>query len=112
MQYLLGMMFQPSLFGVLNVASIAAFFRRMDRVAVWLAAASVYMHFSYFLSAISLMVGYAVVLTIRVSKCAAERGAACSPTRIVLLGALALLPILLFVAFRFWPTTPEIAERA
>lgn len=61
MQYVLGHMFQPSLFGVFCVASLAAFGRRWDWSALVLAATAVLLHFSYLITVLGMIVGYSVV---------------------------------------------------
>jgi hypothetical protein len=59
-QYVVGHMFQPSLFGVLCVASLAAFANRRDRTALVVAAAAVLMHFSYLITVLGLISGYSL----------------------------------------------------
>ena len=59
-QYIVGHMFQPSLFGVLCVASLAAFANRRDGIALVVAAAAVLMHFSYLITVLGLISGYSL----------------------------------------------------
>jgi hypothetical protein len=58
MQYVLGFVFQPSLFGVLLVASLAAFLDGRGRLAVVLAAAAAWFHASYALPCVVLTALY------------------------------------------------------
>jgi hypothetical protein len=61
-QYLLGPGLQPSAFGVLLVASLAAFLNQRPIFAAVLAAAAAVIHSTYLLPAGLLMIGYFVVL--------------------------------------------------
>jgi hypothetical protein len=60
MQYLAGHMFQPSLFGVFCVVSLAAFASRWDRSALVFAATAALVHFSYSITALGLSAGYSL----------------------------------------------------
>jgi hypothetical protein len=106
-------MFLPSVFGVFNVASVAAFLRGRDRLAVVLTAVAVYVHFSYVLTGAALVVGYAWVRAPAVL--GRDEGATRSwneTLRILATGALAFIPLVAFVAFRFRPTSHAIADEA
>jgi len=104
MQYLVGHMFQPSLFGVLCVASLAAFVQRRDRIALLLAAAAVLLHFSYWIAALGLTAGYAFV---RWRETGDGRAALRYAAAGFLLCAAASLPVL-----RFIPTDAATAAEA
>jgi hypothetical protein len=58
MQYVLGFVFQPSLFGVLLFASLAAFLDGRGRLAVVLAAAAAWFHASYAIPCVVLITFY------------------------------------------------------
>jgi hypothetical protein len=106
-QYLLGFVFQPSLFGVLAVASIAAFLRGRDALAVTLAALAVYAHFSYCLMVAGLVGAYGVV-RFREAQGAGKKAA----LRSWLLGVAALSPVMIFTLARFGPTDAHTFARA
>jgi len=104
MQYVVGHMFQPSLFGVLCVASIAAFVHRRDWMAPLLAAAALLMHFGYLITVLGMMVSYSLIRWREAGNArAALRYAACTLT----LCAVASLP-----ALRFLPTDEATAAEA
>ncbi|MFP2897630.1 DUF6798 domain-containing protein [Corallococcus sp. 4LFB] len=110
-QYVLGFAFQPSLFGVLVFASLAAFLRRRDVLAVLLAVAAAAMHSSYGLTAATLVAVYGGVHW----KESRAQGARASfrqalPPWLVGFPLLGTIAVSLFV--RFQPSDPETFARA
>ena len=104
-QYLLGFFFQPSLFGVLNVAAIALFLRRRDGWAAALAAGSSLAHFSYALTAASLILAFALL------RLREEHGLrAARPS--LLVGGVVMLASALLAGLRFRPTDAATFARA
>jgi len=104
-QYLLGFFFQPSLFGVLNVAAIALFLRRRDGWAAALAAGSSLAHFSYALTAASLILAFALF------RLREDRGAGAARPALLVGGAVMLASALL-AGLRFRPSSPATFSRA
>jgi len=103
-QYVVGHMFQPSLFGVLCLASLAAFAQRRDWSALVLAAAAVLMHFSYLITVLGLTAGYSFVRWRETADARAVlRYVACG----LVLCAMASLP-----ALRFLPTDQASSAQA
>jgi hypothetical protein len=95
-QYILGAGFQPSVFGVLLVASLAAFLKNRTILAVACAVGACAMHFTYLLPATLLGIGYLV---------ATYRTEGRKPTlRLLGLAMLGLVPVLAWNAIRFQPT--------
>jgi hypothetical protein len=107
-QYVLGYVLQPSLFGVLLVASIATFLRGRDRTALSLAACAALCHAGYFLAAMLLVAGYGVARATEAEPGARLRAAA----KTWALGAVLLGAVALFVAWRFAPSSAESLARA
>lgn len=111
MQYLLGFVFQPSLFGVLLVASLAAFLRGRDRMALALGAAAVAAHFSYCLTFVALALAYGIVRWRDARARGSEAGLRIA-ARVWLLGLALLVPIMAVVLVRFAPADAAARERA
>ncbi len=95
-QYILGAGFQPSVFGVLLVASLAAFLKNRTVLAVACAVGACAMHFTYLLPATLLGLGY-LVATARI-------GGRKPALRLFGLAVLGLAPIVAWNAIRFQPT--------
>lgn len=110
-QYVLGFAFQPSLFGVLVFASLAAFLRGSDVLAVLLAVAAAAMHSSYGLTAAILVAVYGWVHW-RESRAQGARALSRPALLPWLVGfpLLGLIAVGLFV--RFQPSDPETFARA
>jgi hypothetical protein len=102
-QYLLGPMLQPSAFGVLLLAAVALFVRRRYNLAALALAAAVTVHFTYFLPAALLGMGF---LTADVGEDGKRRAHA------VGLACLLLLPVTIYVLLAFSETTPKVAGLA
>jgi hypothetical protein len=103
-QYLVGHVFQPSLFGVLLVVALAAFLAGRDRAGLLAVAAAALAHASYILVGAALVFGFA---------CARARdGGARGFARMLALGALALAPAAVLVLLRFPPTDGATFARA
>jgi hypothetical protein len=103
-QYILGPMFQPSMFGVLLVGAISLFVRGQAIPAAVCMALAAIMHSTYLLPAALLMLGMLMALFV-------ERRA------VLALGVGALtfvlvLPVVAFVVFTFGPTSPSIFDEA
>lgn len=95
-QYILGAGFQPSVFGVLLVASLAAFLRNRTILAVACAVGACAMHFTYLLPTVLLGLGYLG---------ATARTSGRKPTlRLLGLAVLGLVPVVAWNAIRFQPT--------
>lgn len=95
-QYILGAGFQPSVFGVLLVASLAAFLKNRTVPAVACAVGACAMHFTYLLPTALLGLGYLV---------ATYRTSGRKPTlRLLGLAVLGLAPVVAWNAIRFQPT--------
>ncbi len=95
-QYILGAGFQPSVFGTLLVASLAAFLKDRATLACACAVGACAMHFTYLLPATLLGVGYLVVT---------YRTGGRKPTlRLLGLAVLGLAPVVAWNATRFQPT--------
>ncbi|QEL18173.1 DUF6798 domain-containing protein [Limnoglobus roseus] len=95
-QYVLGAGFQPSVFGVFLVSSLAAFAYGRRAVAVAFAGAACAMHFTYLLPSTFLFLGYLTATW----KVEGRRAA----LWLGLLMAGGLLPVVAFNAIRFQPT--------
>jgi hypothetical protein len=104
-QYLIGHVFQPSLFGVFLVVALAAFLAGRDRAGLIATALAAAAHASY------LLAGAALVFAVA---CARLRhgGNLRSSMRLLLLGALALAPVAALVLLRFPPTNADAFARA
>jgi hypothetical protein len=103
-QYLLGPMFQPSVFGVFLVVAVALFARGHTYPAAFCAALAAVLHFTYLLSAGMLVLGMIAALL-------AERRA----YQALGVGALALalvLPTVAHVLLTFGPTSTETFAEA
>jgi len=98
-QYVLGGMLQPSMFGVLLLASIAAYLWDRPAVAVGLAAAAAIMHSTYLVAAGMLTLSYMIDQW---------RSGHRRTAPILGVGALlAVLPSIIYALAMFRPTTPE-----
>jgi len=104
-QYILGPVLQPSVFGVLLIASIERFLNGKANLAVALAAVAVAVHPSYALSAVALTLAYAY----RTGISDRRPGAA---LRLALLSLCLLAPTMLYAWLTFAPTSGETARRA
>lgn len=102
-QYVLGPVFQPSVFGVLLIASLVLFLKDRWRLAALVAGLGVLLHSTYVLSAGMLITGYLLVLLHeRRLRAAVEVG---------FIALTLTVPVLLYVALYFPPTTPgDFAE--
>lgn len=99
-QYALGGMLQPSMFGVLLIASVAAYLWDRTALAVCLAAGGAIMHSTYLLGAGMLTISYMV------DRCRAgswKQAAAISASSLLL-----VLPTLIYALIFFRPTSPEM----
>ncbi len=95
-QYILGAGFQPSVFGVLLVAALAAFVAKRNALFALFLIAAPLLHFTYLLP--SVLIGFGALASI--AKSDGRRHA----LRIALLLALGLAPVCLFYIIRFQPT--------
>jgi hypothetical protein len=95
-QYILGAGFQPSVFGVLLVASLAAFLKNRTILAITCAVGACALHFTYLLPTVLLGHGYLAAV-----HRASGRNAALRLAGLLTLG---LLPVVAWNAVRFQPT--------
>jgi hypothetical protein len=95
-QYILGAGFQPSVFGVFLLSSLAAFLHERRHVAVACAVAACVVHFTYFLPSILLGCGYVFAIV--------RNGGGQPAVRFAAMFGVALLPVVAFNAIRFQPT--------
>jgi hypothetical protein len=103
-QYVLGAMFQPSVFGVLLVAAVCLFVRGRPFPAVACACLAATVHPTYLLCAALLTLGFLAALLVEGK-----------PLRALALGAFALalvLPVSLRVLFTFGPTSGQELVKA
>ena len=101
-QRLLGLVFQPSTFGVLLLLSIALFLRQKPLAAILCATVTASFHPTYLLSAAVLTLAYLIVLWIEKTPL----------MRLAGLGAVALIsvaPILIYVYSNFGVAQPDIS---
>jgi hypothetical protein len=103
-QYLLGPVFQPSVFGVALLASLAAFSHGWNRSAALLCGLTVLLHSTYLLPAVFLLAGYAIQLLRE------QRRALAVQT--VALGLAAMIPALAYAWRHFGPSDPELFAEA
>ncbi len=104
-QRLLGAVFQPSVFGVFLLSSLAAFLRRRPLLAAACAAIAATFHPTYLLAAATLVLVYA--------GWTAWRGEGWRSAAAIAVLALALvIPILAYTVRNFSPTGPEISRLA
>lgn len=103
-QYLLGPGLQPSAFGVLMLASIAAYVADRPYLAVLLAAAAALMHFTYFLTAGMLVIGYVLP--------AFRAGRVRHAVSLMAVALAAVSPGLIYSAWTFAPESMETANAA
>lgn len=104
-QRLLGLVFQPSTFGVLLLLSIAFFLRQKPLAAILCATVTASFHPTYLLSAAVLSLAYLIVLWKEKTPL----------MRLAGLGAVALIsvaPILIYVYSNFGVAQPDISARA
>lgn len=104
-QYVLGPVWQPSVFGALLVVAVAWAARRRYAAAVVFAVAAQAVHASYLLGAASLVAGIAWAAW-------AEDGNARRAWRLLIGGGLAMLPFVVFNLWRFRPTDPDLFAAA
>ena len=98
-QYAMGPGLQPSSFGVLLISSIAAFAAGRNMLAVMFLSICCWFHATYLLPATLLAIGYiASLYRVASIRIALQTGIAF---------ALSVLPLVVFLAMRFSPTTPE-----
>ena len=105
-QYLLGPGLQPSVFGVLLMASIAAFANGKPTLAAVLAAASCAFHSTYLLPGCSLILAF-MVQTVRTT----PRGGPIA-LRMLLASSVILMPVGAYTMFTFGPTNPDLFGKA
>jgi hypothetical protein len=98
-QYVLGAMFQPSVFGVLLIASLVCFLKDRPWLAVLIAGMGAILHSTYLPGAAMLALGYVVVL-VREGRWRQALGIG------ALAGAMAL-PVLLYVCIVFQPASAD-----
>lgn len=98
-QYILGAVFQPSVFGTLLVLSIYLFLRDRVMAAVVVACVSLYFHATYVLSAAFLTAGFMCVLWLE--------GRRRQTVKAGLLALLLAAPVVCLQASTFAPTTEE-----
>jgi hypothetical protein len=104
-QYLLGPVFQPSMFGVFLLLSIYSFICNKPFMAVVYSSIAVIFHMSYLLSALFLTVAYMSFIIIK------EKNVKKS----ILLGIISLLlvaPVLFYSYSNFSATSPDILKQA
>ncbi|MEH0153774.1 DUF6798 domain-containing protein [Limibacter armeniacum] len=103
-QYLLGNMFQPSVFGVLLILSVYQFLNNRILTATILVPITTYFHSSYLLSAGLIIAAYIIYfLTEKQVK------------KSIILGLMALLlviPTLTYILLSFSPTSPDLTKYA
>ncbi|VTU01987.1 Uncharacterized protein OS=Chroococcidiopsis thermalis PCC 7203 GN=Chro_5070 PE=4 SV=1 [Gemmataceae bacterium] len=105
-QYVLGPGLQPSAFGVLLVAGLAAFAHRRSTLACGLVAAACAFHSTYVLAAGSLVLGFLVVLFRE------DDDAGPLALRGLVLASLVVAPVAAFTLFTFGPHDPRTFETA
>jgi hypothetical protein len=103
-QYLLGPVFQPSVFGVLLIVSLVAFLRDRPVLAGFCSALAADLHSTYLLSAAFLTVAYLVFL-IRDKR----PGQA---LQVALVALAVVAPVVAYTLWNFAPTSPEAFARA
>jgi hypothetical protein len=103
-QYIPCQYYQPSLWGVLLIVSLAAYLRGQDLAGVLLAAVAATMHPTYLVTAGCLVAGYLIAAPRRVGW----------KRRLVLalLGAACVAPIAAYALWTFGPTSPELSAQA
>lgn len=104
-QYAVGTAFQPSMFGVLLIASISAFLHDKSRLAAILLVLAAAMHPTYLLSAGLLAGAY---MGVRFAQDKDARGA----WEIGAIAALGLIPVALHTYNTFGPTSPALYRQA
>lgn len=104
-QYVLGPVWQPSVFGALLVLAVALAARRRFAAAVVFAVAAQAVHASYLLGAASLVAGIAWAAW-------TEDGNTRRAWRLLIGGGLAMLPFVIFNLWRFRPTDPDLFAAA
>ncbi|MGH2606255.1 MAG: DUF6798 domain-containing protein, partial [Anaerolineales bacterium] len=104
-QRLLGAVFQPSVFGVFLLSSVAAFLRRRPLLAAACAAIAATFHPTYLLAAAVLVLAYA--------GWTAWKGAGWrSAAAIAVLALVLVVPILIYTLRNFSPTGPDLSRLA
>jgi Domain of unknown function (DUF6798) len=103
-QYVLGGMFQPSVFGVLLILATYLFVTERPYWAVFSLALASTVHSTYLMGSAMLTVGFLYVYW---REGQLGRGLLLGSTALLL-----VLPVTVFVLLRFWPTSPETFARA
>jgi hypothetical protein len=103
-QYVLGPGLQPSAFGAFLVASVAAFVRGRLIFAVVFSSMACLVHATYLLPAASLTLTYMLMLR--------RDGRARAALQVGAATLLAVLPVVVYSAWAFAPTSPQMIEEA
>lgn len=104
-QFILGPMFQPSIFGVFIILSIYSFLRDKNFIAIAYLAIAATFHSTYLLSALALTCTYILDIFIKQK----------NYRKVLFVGTLALalvIPIITYIYLNFSPTTSNIANQA
>lgn len=104
-QYLLGPGLQPSAFGVLLVAGLAAFVNRRPVLAASLVGLAVGFHSTYLLAAASLLLGFVIVMM------AESPQAGPSAFRAMLAASAVMFPVAAYTLFTFGPGEDRVIFR-
>ena len=104
-QRLLGVVFQPSTFGVFLLLSIALYLRGKNGLAVLSAALAATFHPTYLLSAAALTLGY-IFDTFR------SQNKLRPAIRLGILAVITIAPILVYTFITFWGGNPRIDQQA
>ena len=101
-QYVLGPGLQPSAFGVLLVASLAAFANDRPHLAAGLAAGSAVIHATYLLPAALFTLGYAAALR--------REGRARTAATVCAVALAVALPVVAYTLVMFRPSGPRLTR--
>jgi len=103
-QYILGTVFQPSLFGVLILLSIFLFLRKRNVASIIALATAATFHPTYLLSAAAVVISY-ILLNIKNKQVK-------NAVFIGVLSFILVLPIFIYTAVNFGPTSGEVLKQA